>query len=316
MGTPVPDRRQDAPAPAPDPDLQAWLRSLAAEEGASPHTLRAYGRDLGTLQAHLGPRPLRSATLGDLRAWLVARAPEPRSGGRAAPASVARRISAARTFFRWLKAEGRVEVDPSGRLRAPRVPRSNPAFFDVDEAAAVVEAPVQEGWFRVRNRALLELLYGAGLRVAEATALDDDDLDLERGLVQVRSGKGGRPRRVPCGPVAAAAIQAWQEARALAGLGTAGGLFRNRHGTRLSTRTAWRIVHQAGSRAAQPVSHPHMLRHSCATHLLGAGADLRAIQEQLGHGSLLTTQRYTHVDAAHLLRVYREAHPRARGDRG
>jgi integrase/recombinase XerC len=193
------------------------------------------------------------------------------------------------------------------RLQLPRVPRRAPRFFDVDEAAVIVEQPSQDGRAFLRNRALLELLYGAGLRVGEAQALDRDAVDLDQRLVRVR-GKGGKERIVPFGPPAAEALSAWLEARG----DSPGALFLNLQGRALSARSMWTIVRDAGAANGVAGSHPHALRHSCATHMLGAGADLRAIQEQLGHENLSTTQRYTHVDAAHLLRVYREAHPHAR----
>ena len=251
-------------------------------------------------------RPLAEATLSDLRSWLARDAPTGREpGARAAPSTMARRIAATRTFFRWLQREGIIRSSPAERLRAPRVPRRAPRFFDVDEAAQMVEAPSQAGRLHARNRALLELLYGAGLRVSEAVDLDVEGLDLHQRLVRVR-GKGGKERVVPFGPPAAQALGDW-----IAQMGGEGALFRNHAGGRLSSRSAWRIVREAGAIHGIPGAHPHALRHSCATHLLGAGADLRAIQEQLGHASLSTTQRYTHVDAAHLLRVYRAAHPHA-----
>jgi integrase/recombinase XerC len=299
-----------APAPAQDPDLDAWLGALKAQRAASAHTLRAYRGDLQGLAAHQAAAgaSLRSARLGDLRAWLA------RSGTRRqdrptvplSPATRARRIAAVRSFYRWMVEAGRLDRDPSARLGAPRVPRRAPRFLDVDEAAEVVEEPTQEGPLRARNAALLELLYGAGLRVGEAVALDWLHLDLDERLVRVL-GKGRKQRVVPFGPPAAEALRAWAT-----WCGEDGGpVFRNRDGGRLSARSAWRIVRDAGRARGIAGLHPHALRHSAATHLLNAGADLRAIQEQLGHASLSTTQRYTHVDAAHLLAVYRRAHPRA-----
>lgn len=297
-----------------DPDLQRWLDHLRAEQGASPHTLRAYGHDLGALVEWLGARGggLRGCSRRDLRAWLAARPPQSRDGqGRAAPATVSRRISALRSFFGWmLGAELRPE-DPTLGLKAPKVPRTTPDFLDVDEAAAVVEAPAQEGWYLLRNRALLELLYGAGLRVSEAVGLDLAAVDLEERLVRVL-GKGKKTRIVPFGPPCAEALAAWMEALPPHPGPGGGPLFRNRAGGRLSARGAWQIVADAGANNGVAGLHPHALRHSAATHMLGAGADLRSIQEQLGHSSLSTTQRYTHVDAAQLLAVYRSAHPRAR----
>jgi len=286
-------------------DLGRWLQHLRVERRLSEHTLRAYGSDLRSLADNVSEQgiDLRRADLVHLRRWLAQRRAVDRRGSRAAPATVARRIAAVRAFYGWLLDEGLITVDPTLRLGRPKVPQRAPRFLDVDEAAVVVERPTQSGRLHLRNRALMELIYGAGLRVSEAMALDWELLRLEQGLVRVR-GKGGRERIVPIGREAAAALEAWCEVSA-----DVGAVFRNRTGTRLSTRSAWRIVRDAG--ASQGVSglHPHALRHSCATHLLGAGADLRAIQEQLGHARLSTTQRYTHVDAAHLLRVYRDAHP-------
>ncbi len=219
-------------------------------------------------------------------------------------------MASLRSFYRWLVEEEVLEHDPTQRLSTPKVPKRAPRFLDVGEAAQVVENPTQSGRLALRNRALLELLYGAGLRVGEAVGLDWGELDLAERLVRVR-GKGDKVRIVPFGPPAEEALRRWG--------GTLGALegpvFRNARGGRLSSRSAWRIVRDAGAANGVPRVHPHALRHSCATHLLGAGADLRAIQEQLGHASLGTTQRYAHVDAAHLLAVYRSAHPHARSPR-
>lgn len=289
-----------------DEDLRQWLDVLAGTERCSPHTLRAYEGDLQLLCDWLEARGrrLRAATLHDLRGWLA------QAGqGTWAAATVARRVASVRAFYRWLLQEGRIASSPAARVRTPRVPQKTPRFLDVDEAAVVVEAPAQEGALHLRNQALLELIYGAGLRVSEAVGLDLDDVDLDTRLVSVR-GKGDKDRVVPFGPPAADALAAW-----MATLPSAGPLFRNRDGGRLSSRSAWQITRDAGARNGVPGLHPHALRHSCATHLLGGGADLRGIQEQLGHASLSTTQRYAHVDAAHLLSVYRAAHPHGR-DRG
>ncbi len=288
-----------------DPDLLRWLDHLRAERGASVHTLRAYGRDVQGLAEHMDAqgRRLAQADLRDMRAWLARQGAD---GQRLAPASMARRIAATRAFFQWMWRSGRLDADPSARLRAPKVPRRSPRFLELPEAADVVEKPTQQGWYLLRNRALLELIYGAGLRVGEAAAALVDDLDLDRCTVLVR-GKGGKQRVVPFGPPAADALSTWLRARG----SERPELFLNKHGTPLSSRSMWRIVRDAGASNGIVGTHPHALRHSCATHMMAAGADLRGIQEQLGHASLSTTQRYTHVDAAHLLRVYRAAHPRA-----
>lgn len=292
-----------------DRDLQRWMEYLRAEKGASKHTLRAYQSNLSRLSTHLQDRDkqLRTANLLDIRAWLSADRISRTGGKPLAPASMARRISAVRSFYRWMLREDHVQADPTARLSSPKVPRKSPRFLDVQDASAVVERPTQQGWYQTRNRALLELMYGAGLRVSEAVGLDVTHVDLDERLVRV-FGKGSKERIVPFGPPAAQALGEWIEQ-----MGGEGALFRNRSGGRLSSRSAWRIVRDAGLNNGVVGTHPHALRHSCATHLLGAGADLRTIQEQLGHASLTTTQRYTHVDAAHLLNVYRAAHPTAQG---
>ncbi|MEC8423718.1 MAG: tyrosine-type recombinase/integrase, partial [Myxococcota bacterium] len=265
--------------------LRRWLDSLRAERGASAHTLRAYEHELSALSAHLdaGGRSLMDASLGDLRRFLAS---EP-GRARVAPATLARRIAAVRSFYRWCVDRRILATSPAARLRPPRVPRRAPRFLDVDEASNVVERPSQTGRLALRNRALLELLYGAGLRVGEAVALDCSDLDLDQRLVRVRSGKGDRDRIVPFGPPCARALQQWLIERAPRRDSHA--VFLNNRGGRLSARSAWRITRDAGAMNGVSDVHPHALRHSCATHLLGAGADLRAIQEQLGHASLSTT---------------------------
>ena len=290
-------------------DLQRWEDYLRAERGASPHTLRAYIRNVEDLSLFLEKRDktLRTSTLHDLRGWLswARLGGEKRKKTALAPATMARKIAAIRSFYRWTQREGILDINPAARLQRPRLPKKTPRFLDVSEAAIVVEQPSQGGWYLARNRALLELMYGSGIRVSEAVQLDVHNIDVSERLVRVM-GKGKKERIVPFGPPAADALRTW-----LAQIPKNGPLFLNRHYTRLSARSAWKIVRDAGATNGISGLHPHALRHSCATHLLGSGADLRAIQEQLGHASLSTTQRYTHVDAAHLLSVYRSAHPRA-----
>ncbi len=278
------------------------MRFLQAERGLSAQTLRAYKTDLEGLARSLGEREqkLRDADLPSIRAWL----------GRLdskEPSTLARKIASVRGFFKFLVREGVLERSPASRLRGPKVPRKTPRFLEVGEAAETLENPTQEGALRLRNQALLELLYGAGLRVSELCGVDVEHLDLDRRMVRVR-GKGNKDRIVPFGPPAQAALGAWLAGR------RQGPLFVNARGGRLSVRSAWRIVRDAGVANGLLGVHPHVLRHSCATHLLTGGADLRAIQEQLGHSSLSTTQRYVHVDTQQLLQVYRSAHPRARTD--
>jgi integrase/recombinase XerC len=241
---------------------------------------------------------LRDADLLAIRAWL----------GRLdakEPSTIARKIASVRGFFQFLVRQRVLDRSPASRLQGPKVPRKTPRFLEVGETAATLEQPTQEGAYRLRNQALLELLYGAGLRVSELCGVDVEHLDLERRMVRVR-GKGGKDRVVPFGPPAQKALRAWLAGR------RQGAVFLNARGGRLSVRSAWRIVRDAGVANGLLGVHPHVLRHSCATHLLTGGADLRAIQEQLGHSSLSTTQRYVHVDTQQLLQVYRSTHPRAR----
>lgn len=278
-----------------DDPVRSYLDHLRAERGASPHTLRAYEAELSSLQAQLSPRGIFEATTADLRGWL-ARAD-------LAPSSLARRISCVKGFWRWAQREGRAAHSPAERLRPPRVKPPLPRVLQVDEAARAVEAPAL-----ARDRALFEVAYGAGLRVSELVSLDVGDLQLEAGLVTVRRGKGGKGRVVPLGEGAVSALRA----HLLASGQGEGPVFQNLRGGRLSSRSAWSIVNEEALRAGLPDVHPHALRHSFATHLLSAGADIRSIQEMLGHSSLGTTQRYTQVDLDALQLAYRSAHPRAR----
>lgn len=275
--------------------VDAFLAYLRGERGASPHTLRAYAGDLAALAEAVAPREILAAGVEDLRAWLFA------LGGEAA--STQRRIASVRSFFRWAQREGLVEDSPAERLRVPRVKRKLPRVLEIDEASRVVEAPESP-----RDRAILELFYGSGLRVSEIAALDIDDIDLRGQTVRVRKGKGGKDRLVPLGAASAEALAGWISPR-----GTApGALFTNRVGGRLSTRGLYDLVRRHGLAVDLPDLHPHALRHTFATHLLQEGADVRSIQEMLGHAALSTTQRYAQLDVPTLQRAYREAHPRAK----
>jgi integrase/recombinase XerC len=286
--------------------LERFLAFLRAERGASPHTLRAYRGDLEALEKVLADQgtDLLEASLSQLRghlARLARKAP--------APSTTRRRLAAYRTFYRWALREELLETSPAERLAGPRIQQRVPRFLDLPEVLDLVERPVQDGSLGLRNRALLELAYGAGLRVSELAALDRADIDLREGLVDVRYGKGRKQRLVPFGPPAAEALAQWMQTSA----GKA--LFLNHQGGRLSTRSIYRIVRDSGVKHGLTDVHPHALRHTCATHMLAGGADLRAIQEQLGHASLATTQRYAHVSPQQLVDVYRAAHPRASGVR-
>lgn len=288
----------------------AWLR---AERGASPHTLRAYLHEIEGLAAWAAggkrPRDLAALTTLDLRGWLAhSMADRSVDGGDQAPATVARRIASLKTFYRWALRGGIVARSPAERLQAPRVRRPLPRVLEIGEASALVEAPVGEGWRAARNAALLETGYGAGLRVSELSGLDLADADLDAGMIRVRAGKGRKDRLCPLGAPAVEAIRSWLSHRGSA----PGPLFLNPQGGRLSVRGLYDVVRDSGVKNGLAGVHPHALRHSYATHLLSQGADIRSIQELLGHESLSTTQRYTQVDLELLRQTYMRAHPHGR----
>lgn len=306
-----------------DETVAAFALHLRAERNASPHTERAYRADLRQLGAFLGPDadPARIRP-EEVRAFLADR------HRRASAATLGRKLAALRGFFRFLVREGVRRDDPSAGLPAPRAPRSLPRPLPVDDCHVLVEKGAEadgpetaedprSGRRRARDRALLELLYGGGLRVGEVCALDVRDLDLRRGEVRVW-GKGDKERVVPLPAAARAALADYLELRRRPGV-LAEPLFpalRARRGEpprRLDPRDVRRILTRQARRAGLPDRvHPHRLRHSYATHLLDMGADLREIQELLGHASLSTTQKYTAVSAERLIEVYDRAHPRAR----
>jgi len=287
------------------PHVEAFLALLAARR--SPRTVDAYRRDLADLASFLGRSPA-TATIDDLEGWLAAF----RARG-LAPSSLARRAAAARTFFRHLVLLGIRPDNPAAEIALPRRRRRLPRSLSPAEIERLIEAANGVTPRSLRDRALVELLYGAGLRVGEASALDVRDVDLHRGDVKVL-GKGGKERVVPLPSAAREALAAWLEARRGPGL-LAEPLFtvlRRAKPRRLGVRDIRRVLAARARRAGIGGRvHPHRLRHSYATHLLDMEADLREIQELLGHASLSTTQRYTAVSAERLLTVYDRAHPRA-----
>jgi integrase/recombinase XerC len=297
--------------------IQAFELHLRAERNLSPHTRRAYVSDTKQLAARLGPetRP-EHVTAVEIREYLAA------LHGRLHPSTLGRKLGSLRCFFRFLVREGRCSLDPTAGIPLPRTPKRLPSPLAVDDCVTLIErgqrssAGSRKPHKELRDRALVELLYGAGLRVGELVALDVRDLDLHRGDVRVM-GKGGKERVVPLPAAAREALAAWLEARRGPGL-LAEPLFTTlRPGPegprRLGARGVRRILGGRAQRAgiADHV-HPHRLRHSYATHLLDMGADLREIQELLGHASLSTTEKYTAVSAERLMEVYDRAHPRAR----
>ncbi len=304
--------------------MARFLVHLETERNASPHTRTAYGKDLGALVAFLdergarGAQDVRAIDVYALRGWL---------GGLArtlAPSSVARHIAAVRTWMRWLRKTGVIEASPADELASPKVRRPLPTFLGVDAAKQVVEAPdpaaARTDRERARlacERAVLETLYGSGLRRSELCGLDLGDVDLAERQARV-VGKGRKERVVPLGGACVEALRAWLELRPIVvhpktGEQDGRALFLSPRGARLAPRAVHTLVRKWGALGAgRPDLHPHALRHTCATHMLGGGADLRAIQTMLGHASLSTTQRYTHVSIEHLMKVYDQAHPLAR----
>jgi integrase/recombinase XerC len=298
-------------------ELAAFDRHLADERGVSRHTRAAYGRDLFRFAVFLSKvfwnRPLEKIAGRDVDALAVRSYIAALRADGLAKASIGRHLSALRTFFAFLKREGSVEANPAKAIATPRKEQALPRTLSVTEAGAVVEARGREGALGARDRALLELLYATGLRVSELVGLRLQDVDLS--ARQVRTvGKGRKERIVPFGRAAADAVKTWLRARAALAptARDADFLFLNAHAGRLTDRSVRRILDRAmlGADVSRHAS-PHALRHSFATHLLAAGADLRSIQELLGHASLSTTQRYTHLDAERLLEVYRKSHPKA-----
>lgn len=293
-------------------DLMAFEANLRAERGASPETLRAYRADVSAFFA-AGDVDPRRVTVQDARAWLA------RAHGELARSSVSRRLSGLRAFWSWLEERGEVDTNPFARVRRPRAQRRLPKLLDEDDAARLVDVAASEateGPLRVRDVAMWEVLWGSGLRVAELTALDWPDVNLAEGWVRV-TGKGRREREVPLTSASVEALIRWRDERhECLAAGTeidVHAVFLNARGGRLTTRSVRRLLERAQAQAgvASPIS-PHGLRHSFATHLLESGADLRGIQEMLGHQRLATTERYTRVTTQHLLEVHGSAHPRAR----
>jgi integrase/recombinase XerC len=296
--------------------VEAFARHLRSERGRSEHTTRAYLGDvrslLGFLEEQCGVSELADVTLRDLRSWLAHLAD---SGS--ARATIARRSAAARTFLGWATRTGRIPTDPSVRLAAPKRQRHLPGVLKQAEASALLDmaavAADDEDPMHLRDRAALELLYASGIRVGELAALDVDDLDLAGGVVRVM-GKGAKERTVPFGGPARDALDRWlRHGRPQVVTPQSGpAVFLGRRGRRVDPRQVRTAVHRLMAHVPDaPDIGPHGLRHSTATHLLEGGADLRLVQEMLGHASLATTQIYTHVSVDRLKQSYRQAHPRA-----
>jgi integrase/recombinase XerC len=297
--------------------ISAFAAYLDDERRCSPHTIEAYRRDLDALAAFARrlKRPLLDLRHQDLRRFVA----QQTTRGYART-SLARRVAAIRSFYRWAAARGLSASNPAARLLAPKPQSRLPSVLKPDEAASLVEAPppvedpvpTDDEVVALRDRAVLELLYGSGLRVSEVASLGPQDVDLPRGRVRVR-GKGNKVREVPLSDPARDALSSYLRfARPFVVSGGSGALFFNRKRKRMSPRDIRAMIEGYRSRVLPGRSvSPHTLRHSFATHLLEGGADLRAVQEFLGHASLATTQRYTHVSRSRLFEAYRRSHPRA-----
>ncbi|MEJ2871209.1 site-specific tyrosine recombinase XerD [Actinomycetospora sp. OC33-EN08] len=298
--------------------VQVYLDHLDVERGMSVHTLTNYRRDLSRYVEHLaalGRADLAEVTAADVGTFLVALRTGQDGHRPLATSSASRAVVAVRGLHRFALAEGEVAVDVAAEVHPPAPPRTLPKALDVDTVERLLEAPSAEDPRGVRDRALLELLYSTGARISEVVGLDVDDVDTEQRTVLL-SGKGGKQRLVPVGRPALAALEAYRVRSrpgfAVRGRGTPA-LFLNARGARLSRQSAWNVLRETAEFAGitQELS-PHTLRHSFATHLLDGGADLRVVQELLGHASVTTTQIYTMVTVDRLREVYATSHPRAR----
>lgn len=295
--------------------VEDYLGHLAVERGASPNTLAAYGRDLSEYAEFLGSRGTHgpddvtredvTAFIGSLRARSLA------------PKSIERKVAALKGFHKFLVREGLTENHPTARLPLPKVPERLPDVISIDDVDRLLAQPFRDGALGLRDRALLEMLYGCGFRVSEIIGLDVIDVDHGEGFIRV-FGKGSKERAVPIGGMAWNALDAYLKAgrpflRPKSSVRAAeSAVFLNNRGGRLSRQSVFRMVRDHGAAVGLEGLHPHTLRHSFATHMLEGGADLRALQEMLGHADISTTQVYTHVDRRHVREEYLTTHPRAR----
>lgn len=289
--------------------VRAYLEYLESARNYSPRTITAYDTDLRDLVAFMAAQNRRSFGTIDrdfLRTYLASLAD--RGFERT---SIARKIAAIRSFFRYLKRTHTVTANPALSLITPKRPRRLPSYLDEEAATRLVEQPDRSTPDGTRDAAILELLYGTGIRLSELVALNVNDLDLRGQVIKV-SGKGRKQRVVPIGRAAIAAIGSYLEQRQGRGMATERALFLASHGRRIYPQAVGRIVHRYMARVTEiGRQSPHTLRHTYATHLLNRGADLRAVKELLGHESLSTTQVYTHVSTARMKKVYEKAHPKA-----
>ncbi len=283
--------------------VESFLRYLRTEKGVSEHTLRAYRKDLDIFLQGSSVKDIKDTDVLDIRGFVASQVSRGLN-----KSTVSRRLSSLKSFFNYLCREGIMDRNPAKTVPSPKLPQKSPVFLSVDDAFGLVERPDGMDFISVRNRAVLELLYSSGIRVGEMSSLDIDDLDIKEGIMMVR-GKGRKERLVPIGSTALNAMKSYIIERHLIRKKEKA-LFINRSGKRLTERTLRRVVVKyAREFGIHGKIGPHTLRHTFATHLLQDGADLRVIQELLGHESLSTTQKYTHLDIRHLIDVYDSAHP-------
>ncbi len=295
---------------------EEFLTWLAIEQGRARNTIASYRRDLTSYEAFLAARgeTVMTAGTGDIEDHLAAR----RAAG-LAPASVARALAALRGLHHFLLEEGGATLDPTADVRPTRTPRRLPKALDEEDVTRLLDTTAGDDAWSIRDRAILETLYGTGIRVSELAGLSLSDLGSDTGLVRVL-GKGDKERLVPVGRCARDALDTWLgpwgrpelEPRRWARRGDAEAVFLNARGGRLTRQGVWGVLKKRARAAGlEDRVHPHVLRHSCATHMLAHGADIRVVQELLGHASIATTQLYTKVTLAHLRQAYEQAHPRA-----
>lgn len=292
--------------------LEAYCAHLRSERQVSPHTLEAYRRDLDKVLAFCEKEAVGGWAALDIQKLrrLVAKL----HGQGQSSRSIGRLLSAVRGFYRYLNREGLCEHDPANGLSPPKGERRLPKTLDADRTLQLLEGALEDDFLARRDHAILELFYSSGLRLSELTGLDLEQLDLADGLVQVH-GKGSKTRVLPVGRKAREALEQWLPLRALSQPAD-GAVFVSQQGRRLGPRAIQLRVKAAGERELGQNLHPHMLRHSFASHLLESSQDLRAVQELLGHADIATTQIYTHLDFQHLASVYDSAHPRAKRSKG
>ena len=285
--------------------IDKFIRYLDLEKGASSHTLRAYRKDLREFSESVKCEP-NNLDIIDLRGFIAGQIQKGLN-----KTTVSRRLSSIRSFFKFLYREGYMKTNPAKLVSNPKVPKLLPRFLSVDDVFSLVEKPEGIGFLPARNRAVLELLYSSGLRVSELSGINTDDIHIKESLIKIK-GKGKKERIVPVGSKAIDAMKSYIIERMLL-KSKERALFLNRMGKRLTERGVRRIVVKyARAIGIHGRIGPHTLRHSFASHLLQGGADLRVIQELLGHASLSTTQKYTHLDITHLMDVYDKAHPLAK----